>query len=423
MRLITILSFFIFSFSLSAQNFSERKIKRIINKIKAFNQVHVAMSITNLETLKPVANYQAGHYMTPASNIKLLTFLASLENFDSIPAIYYQQQDSVMHFKSTGYPLLFHPFYPDHKLSDFLKEKKSLVYHLPKSKIKKQGPGWSWDDYPYYFASERSPFPIYGNSIKAYSDSIAPKFIPNIFETFPSLNGLSDVLIREKDENRFYYNSNKWSPLDTLLSPFITGDKLFIKLLENQIKVPIELSNKSKNFSWELLYTKQEEMLYKALLQDSDNGIAEALLIMISQKRFSEMNIERTIEYLKNKWVNWLPDPIEWVDGSGISRYNMLTPRTLIAILRKIYNRVGIQTIKNYFPQTGLSGTVKKFNLKNVYAKTGTLRNNHNLSGYWISPSGKTYVFSIMANHFTSPKAEISVAIVELLNKFQKKLK
>ncbi len=423
MRSISILSFFIFSFSLSAQSFSERKIKRIINKIKVFDQVHIAMSIVPLETLKPVANYQADHYMTPASNIKLLTFLASLENFDSIPVLYYQQQDSVTHFKSTGYPLLYHPFYPDQKLSDFLKEKKSLVYHLSESKIKRLGPGWSWDDYPYYFASERSPFPIYGNSIQAYGDSNAPKFIPNFFETYPSLNSLSDVLIREKNENRFYFNSNKWSPLDTLHRPFITGDELFIKLLENEIEVPVEISNKSKNFSWELLYTKQEQMLYKALLQDSDNGIAEALLVMISQKRFGEMNIERTIEYIKNKWANWLPDSIEWVDGSGISRYNMITSRTLIAVLKKIHDKVGFQNIKNYFPKGSLSGTLKQYDLKNIYAKTGTLRHNHNLSGYWVSPNENIYVFSVMVNHFTSSKNEVRNAISQLLHKFQKRLK
>ena len=66
-----------------------------------------------LKTSKPIATYQADHYMTPASNVKLLTFLAAIENFDSLPALYYRDQDSITHFKSTGYPLLLHPLYPD----------------------------------------------------------------------------------------------------------------------------------------------------------------------------------------------------------------------------------------------------------------------------------------------------------------------
>jgi D-alanyl-D-alanine carboxypeptidase/D-alanyl-D-alanine-endopeptidase (penicillin-binding protein 4) len=164
-------------------------------------------------------------------------------------------------------------------------------------------------------------------------------------------------------------------------------------------------------------------LLYKALLQDSDNGVAEALLAMISQKQFDEMNIERTIDTLKVQWKEWLPDQLEWVDGSGVSRYNMVTPRTVVAALKKIYSKVGLNTIKNYFPQSGRSGTIKKYNLKNVYAKTGTLRHNHNLSGYWISPSGNIYVFSIMVNHFTTSTDKVRDGISLLLKKFQKRLK
>ena len=71
--------FFWFGFSLFSQNFSERKISRMLNKIEAFNQAHVAISIAPLKTSKPIATYQADHYMTPASNIKLLTYQFLME--------------------------------------------------------------------------------------------------------------------------------------------------------------------------------------------------------------------------------------------------------------------------------------------------------------------------------------------------------
>ena len=144
---------------------------------------------------------------------------------------------------------------------------------------------------------------------------------------------------------------------------------------------------------------------------------------MISQNNFEEMNIERIIDSLKLKWSKWLPDPIQWVDGSGISRYNMMTPRTLIAVLKKIHSEVGFENIKKFFPKSGSSGTLKNYPVKEVYAKTGTLRHNHNLSGYWISKKGNVYVFSIMANHFTAPISEIRHGITELLTQFQKRLK
>jgi D-alanyl-D-alanine carboxypeptidase/D-alanyl-D-alanine-endopeptidase (penicillin-binding protein 4) len=399
----------------------------MVSKIEALNKAHVAISITPLKGSKPIVSYRADKYMTPASNTKLLTFLASIESFDSLPALYFHDKDSITHFKSTGYPLLLHPFYPDEELYSFLKGKNYLVYHKPKSNLKPQGPGWSWDDYSYYFASEISPFPIYGNVLQAIGDSNDPSFSPDRFETLNIGDSLAVNLKRAKFENSFYFNPRKWNLKDTLYQPFITSDDLFIRLLRDNLNLPVSFSTQSKRPKWELLYTGQEEKLYKALLQDSDNGIAESLLVMISQKRFEQMNIEKTIDTLKLQWSNWLPDPLEWVDGSGVSRYNMITPRTLVAVLKKIHGKVGFQNIKNYFPSGFIkgtrSGTIKKYDLKNVYAKTGTLRHNHNLSGYLVSSEENIYVFSVMVNHHTSSKSEVRDAIRQLLYKFQKRLK
>ena len=423
MRHSITLLLFLFGFHLSAQNFSERKISRMLNKIEVFNKAHVAISIAALKNSKPIAKYQADHFMTPASNIKLLTFLAAIENFDSLPALYYRDQDSITHFKSTGYPLLLHPLYPDLELISFLKQKKSLVYHKPKSKIRSQGTGWSWDDYSYYYAAETSPFPIHGNTVQGFGDPNAPKFIPDSFETHLTRDTLAKNLKRERFKNRFHYNPEKWNLGDTLYRPFITSDDVFIRLLKDHLNLPVQLYNDSKSFEWKLLYTHQEELLYKALLQESDNGVAEALLAMVSQKKFDEMNIEKTIDTLKLEWNNWLPDQLEWADGSGVSRYNMITPRTVVAVLKKIYSKLGLNTLKNYFPQSGRSGTIKKYDLKNVFAKTGTLLHNCNLSGYWINPSGEIYIFSIMVNHFTASTDEIREAISLLLKEFKKKMK
>ena len=77
-----------------------------------------------------------------------------------------------------------------------------------------------------------------------------------------------------------------------------------------------------------------------------------------------------------------------------------------------------------YFPESGISGTLNGYpDLKNVYAKTGTLRHNHNLSGYWLNYKGERFVFSIMVNHFTAPTDEIRKGITELITWLQKKVK
>ena len=421
-----VLNYFVYlvSLSLTAQQFSERKIGRILKKITAFEQAYVALSIEPLNSSKPKAFYKGENYMTPASNIKLLTFLAAVQNIDSIPALYFHKQDSIMHFKATGYPLLFHPFYPDPELDFFFNQKYNWCYHPPKSTLNRYGQGWSWDDYPYYYSAENSPFPIYGNTIKVTGDPSKPQLIPRAFEQNMALDTLSKKLHRELSQNQFYFNPKKLSKKDTLYHPFITSDSLFIRLLGDHIdQLVVQAKPIETPHNWNILFSNQEEMLYQALLQDSDNGVAESLLIMISQNNFEEMNIQRTIDSLKLEWSKWLPDPIEWVDGSGISRYNMITPRTLIAILKKIHSKVGLENIKKFFSKSSSSGTLKNYPLKEVYAKTGTLRNNHNLSGYWISNKGNIYVFSIMVNHFTAPMSEVSLGITDLLRQFQKRLK
>jgi D-alanyl-D-alanine carboxypeptidase/D-alanyl-D-alanine-endopeptidase (penicillin-binding protein 4) len=102
----------------------------------------------------------------------------------------------------------------------------------------------------------------------------------------------------------------------------------------------------------------------------------------------------------------------------------MLTPRSLVAVLKQTEKHVNWETLQILFPKSGSSGTLKAYTqLKDVYAKTGTLRHNHNLSGYWESPKGNRYAFSIMVNHFTAPTAEIRKGISTLLNRIQKKLK
>jgi len=58
------------------------------------------------------------------------------------------------------------------------------------------------------------------------------------------------------------------------------------------------------------------------------------------------------------------------------------------------------------FPAGGLSGTLKgRFvgeGKPYIYAKSGSLSNNYCLSGYLLTNSGKTLIFSFMNNHFQS---------------------
>ena len=418
-------SFFICSSLLWGQRLSSKRIARELKKIPAFQQAHVAISISALENKKAVASYQEAHYMTPASNVKLLTFLAAKEQFKKLPAVsYYKENDSLIHFKTTGYPLLLHPFYSETTLTAFFSQEASFTYHPPSFTPKPLGEGWAWDDYPYYYAAERSGFPIYGNAVQATFKNNVLDLSPSFFEKNIVMDSLGPKFKRLKASNFFTYNPSLWKKGDTLTRPFITSDSLFVKLLSQNIKQEVVLADKtSQEFPWQKRYLEEEAPLYKALLRDSDNGIAESLLLMIGQEAFNEMDVEKVIDSVLARWNTWLPDAIEWVDGSGVSRYNMITPRTLVSVLQEIHKTVGWETIQNYFPQGATSGTLKKYTNTAVYAKTGTLRHNHNLSGYLQHNKGTTYVFSIMVNHHTASTQEVRAGIDTLLEWLDKKLK
>ena len=163
------LYFFCLSTTLLGQKTSERKIARQIDKIEAFQGAHIGIKIATLSSSKSMAEFNAHHYFTPASNVKILTFLGALQTFDSLPALrYFKTPSGTLHFTATGYPLLLHPKYPDHQLFSFLNQHEKLVYHLPQESPTRLGAGWSWDDQQYYFSAQKSAFPIYGNVVQFY---------------------------------------------------------------------------------------------------------------------------------------------------------------------------------------------------------------------------------------------------------------
>ena len=418
--------FFIFliGFNLYGQHLSSRKISRIVKKNPVFSKSHVGVAVQRLGSNKKIKGVQSSKYMTPASNLKILTFLGAIQTFDSLPIINYALINKELHIKSTGYPLLFHPRYPDIELEFFLNSYKNIVYHRSLNNLPRYGPGWAWDDYSYYFSAQTSALPLFGNVVRFTN------FNKNQVSSTPSLfkiiedNSIKTSVVRNETSNIFKVNSSIPLPKDTIYVPFKTSEKLVTDLLNFRLESQVTYDQKDLE-TYKVLYTKDLKKIYKAVLHDSDNLIAESLLMMISKELNDDFLISKTIRKLKRKWNLWVPDEILWYDGSGLSRYSMITPRTLIAVLQKINEKIGLNGIQNYFAAGGLHGNIKNFYEKAggpfVYAKTGTLKNNHNLSGYIISEKGNWYTFSIMVNHFESSTNEIRIAIGELLDYIYKK--
>jgi serine-type D-Ala-D-Ala carboxypeptidase/endopeptidase (penicillin-binding protein 4) len=95
------------------------------------------------------------------------------------------------------------------------------------------------------------------------------------------------------------------------------------------------------------------------------------------------------------------PDDFYFTDGSGLSTYDLATPRAFTQLLRYAATQPWGAEYKASLPIGGVDGTLEtrftKAPLKgNVFAKTGTHSEGNALSGYLVCASGKTVVFSIL---------------------------
>ncbi|MDJ0534042.1 MAG: D-alanyl-D-alanine carboxypeptidase/D-alanyl-D-alanine-endopeptidase [Xenococcaceae cyanobacterium MO_207.B15] len=110
-------------------------------------------------------------------------------------------------------------------------------------------------------------------------------------------------------------------------------------------------------------------------------------------------------------------------DGSGLSRNNLATPRTLVNTLRAMYSARGSEIFLASLPVAGQTGTLKN-RLRytsaqgTVKAKTGTLRGVRALSGYVESRQG-TLVFSAIANQ---PRNRSDATLVKALDEIALRL-
>ena len=158
------------------------------------------------------------------------------------------------------------------------------------------------------------------------------------------------------------------------------------------------------------------------MLLPSDNHVAEQIMMMISGTLGGDLNVRKGINHVIENYMSDLPDSPNWRDGSGLSRYNLFTPRSVVGLLKKIDEKVNNdELLFDSLPQGGKQGTIRRLYAARdggpayVFAKTGTLSNNHCLSGFVITESGRKLLFSFMNNNYVIPTREVQSQMEEIL--------
>lgn len=411
--LITIFS----SLSLCAQSQASKDIlARFLNN-KALLNAHAGISIYDSAGDSTLMQFQENSYFIPSSTTKLFTLYAAMKYLgDSIPALSVHEYDNDIEIEGTGDPTLLHPDFKKQPVIAFLKNtrKKIRLTAAPiDSSLKPWGAGWVWDDYNESFMAEKSEMPVFGNVIRCKGNIRAYQIIPDRFNVRAEIANSSGTLTRDLHQNNFTLCIPENQSIE-VSTPFITSSQLSAELLADAIEHDIAFETSSKHTKKEkskdfTIYSRPVDSLYKSMMYNSDNFFAEQILLMVSKKRFGLFSTELIIEKLLAEDFSTLPVKPRWVDGSGLSRYNLFSPSDCVFVLKKILDEFGFERMTSLLPFGGKGSLKNRFisDTPFIYAKTGSMSNQTALAGYLIAQSGKTLIFSMVVNNHQAKSSVI----------------
>jgi D-alanyl-D-alanine carboxypeptidase/D-alanyl-D-alanine-endopeptidase (penicillin-binding protein 4) len=401
----------------------KRSLEKKIKETESMFQDHTGFMLYDPSERKTIYEFNSGKYFTPASNTKIFTFYASLKILqDSIPALKYEVINDTLFLWGTGDPsFLYHNVFDNGKTFNFLKASdKTLCFSASNFHTTNFGPGWAWDDYNDYYSAERSPMPIYGNVVSVESNGSDITIRPTFFTKHFSLGQMEMMpkIIRNVDNNGFKFYPSHSSNLEADI-PFRVDPLLTSELITDTLRKDVLQVDKPFSQSASTLYSIPSDSVYRVMMQDSDNFIAEQLLLVCASVLSDTLQPEIAIRYTVENFLKDLPDKPIWVDGSGLSRYNLFTPRSIVMIWEKIYELVPRDRLFALLATGGKAGTIRnwyKADRPYIFGKTGSLSNNHSLSGYLVTRTGKTLIFSFMNSNFTVSGSEVRRNMQNILN-------
>lgn len=400
-------------------------------EVPALGQHFQGLVVYDPGTKEVVYEHNGDHLFTPTSNIKILTLRAALENLpDSMPLYEQLNAGRSMYLRGTGHPAFFHPDFDatlhEGQLTLMVRGFDSLFLLAPKVSPRRFGSGWAWDDYSYSYQTERSALPLFGNSLFVEWDSMRSEILihPDYLAQYSNIRlgkGKKIEVKREEYINEFQIRVGAQSPHETrVASPYFIEPYVQTRLLEEALKQPFRQRYSAPAGRWIKQGFFPMDTVLRKMMWESDNFLAEQILLMVARELTDSLNTAAGIRATRRD-----SGQIRWVDGSGLSRYNLVTPNYLVGELDRIQSLIGWEGVQDYFPINGRRGTLKdRYETFDgiIYAKTGSLSNNYNLSGYLKSKSGKWYIFSYMHNHFIGEADELDEDIERVLYYLHSKL-
>jgi D-alanyl-D-alanine carboxypeptidase/D-alanyl-D-alanine-endopeptidase (penicillin-binding protein 4) len=113
------------------------------------------------------------------------------------------------------------------------------------------------------------------------------------------------------------------------------------------------------------------------------------------------------------------PLDLEVRDGSGLSAYNLVTPRALVGVLRHAHLGPHSEAFREAMAEPGEEDSTLEERLPllegRLFAKTGSISNVNSLSGYLVRQDGQEVIFSILTNGSGLPSGRVQDAIDDIV--------
>jgi D-alanyl-D-alanine carboxypeptidase/D-alanyl-D-alanine-endopeptidase (penicillin-binding protein 4) len=140
--------------------------------------------------------------------------------------------------------------------------------------------------------------------------------------------------------------------------------------------------------------------------KNSENLHAELLLLLAAHEKTGANDYEDALKVASDffRRAGIADGDVVLSDGSGLSRKDLVTPRSVVQLLRYAAAQPWGELYRSTLPIAGEDGTLSD-RMKNtpaagrIFAKTGTIGHGNTLSGYATTVHGAQLLFSILGNN------------------------
>ncbi|MBI9072676.1 MAG: D-alanyl-D-alanine carboxypeptidase/D-alanyl-D-alanine-endopeptidase [Melioribacteraceae bacterium] len=447
-----------------------------------FAHAHWGVLIKSLDTDEIWYERNSDKMFMPASNEKILTTSSALTKFGpdykfkTILKYYGVIEDSALKGDlivwGNGDPTFYTRLYDSpttvfESFADFLISKG--IYIIDGNLIGDDnafddqhiGNGWPLDGLSAWYFAEVGPLQVNENYVDL--EIIPPgdenselEIIPNLESKYYTIK--NEIILSDTGKTRVYasrdFGTNEivikgnmaYGSKPRTISPTITNPtKFYVTVLKETFeRKGIEITGKAvdcddiENFEnkyavlTELFVHNSKPLneIIKVLMKKSQNVYAETYTRLLGWEEFglgSFENGRKVVQKQLNKFgIN--ENDFQYSDGSGLSRYNFVSPKQIVKILEGMKDTEYWQYWIDALPVAGVDGTLKS-RMKgtraegNVKAKTGTIANVRGLSGYITTESGENLVFSFLINgHLRTSKQteQITDSVLELISNYSR---